>query len=370
MKKTLRIMLASVAVLTLSACSLRLQPSSNARQEPDPSDIPASTQFSQSEEEPPHSDISEVIAQALPSVVNVRVRTPGGGGEGSGVIIDSTGIILTNAHVVASASEVEIVLNDEGGNQGGKLTGNVVGTSPERDIAVVKVDPEDELPAIEIGRSSALRLGDEVIAIGFPLDLGGVTVTKGIISALNRDIQVGDSATGGATELRGLLQTDAAINPGNSGGALIDLNGNLVGINTAAAGASFAENIGFAISIDRAVPVAEEIIGAPDQAFLGIVPDNLDPTVAQNIGVPSDTEGALIVDVIVDTPAEDAGLDEGDVITAIEGRDISNRDDLLDNLSDLEPGDEVTLTIVNSGGEREIDIELGQRPVKVVDPEG
>jgi S1-C subfamily serine protease len=358
-------------VLGAPACSLQLRPSTDEDAGTGSSEIPRSTSIERSGQEPPHSNLSKVIEDTLPSVVNVRVRNPGGGGgEGSGVIIDSSGIILTNAHVVAAASNVKIVLNDDGGQSGEALTGNVVGTSPERDIAVVKVASEVNLPAIEIGRSAALRLGDEVIAIGFPLQLGGVTVTKGIISAQNRDIEVGDSATGGQNELRGLLQTDAAINPGNSGGALIDLNGSLVGINTAAAGASFAENIGFAIPIDRAVPVAEEIIGAPDQAFLGIVPDNLDSLVAQNIGVDPDTDGALIVDVIADTPAEEAGLDEGDVITAIDGEDIDNREDLFAILEERSPGEEVSLTVVSRSGERDVTLELGQRPVKVVDPEG
>ncbi len=359
-----------VLALVLAACSLQLRPSDEAESSSGSSQIPRSTRIDQSTEEPPHSNLSEVIESTLPSVVNVRVRTPdGGGGEGSGVIIDPSGIILTNAHVVSSANEVQILLNDAGGERGEELTGNVVGTSPERDIAVVKVETDEDLPAIEVGRSEALRLGDEVIAVGFPLQLGGVTVTKGIISVLNRDIDVGGGAPGGATELRGLLQTDAAINPGNSGGALIDLNGKLVGINTAAAGAGFAENIGFAISIDRAVPVAEQIIGAPDQAFLGILPDNLDPLVAQNIGVDPDTEGALITDVIADTPAEEAGLDSGDVITAIDGENVDNTDDLLAILDKRNPGDEITLSIVSSAGEREVELELGERPVKVVDPE-
>jgi S1-C subfamily serine protease len=363
----------ALLAITLTACSLQLSPPTDEESSSGSSsgEIPRSANIDQSAEAPPHSKISKTIEGALPSVVNVRVRVPGGGGgEGSGVIIDSNGVILTNAHVVSAASEVEIVLTSNGGQPGKKLTGNVVGTSPDRDIAVVKVDSDEELPAIEIGRSDALRLGDDVIAIGFPLQLGGVTVTQGIISALNREIEVGDSATGGANELRGLLQTDAAINPGNSGGALIDLSGRLVGINTAAAGASFAENIGFAIAIDRAVPVAEEIIGAPDQAFLGIVPDNLDPLVAENIGVDPDTDGALITDVIADTPAEEAGLDAGDVITAVDGQDLDNRDDLLEILEDKRPGDEVTLSIVNDTGDRDVDLELGQRPVKVVDPQG
>ena len=203
--------------------------------------------------ESPHSSVADMVEEVLPTVVNVRVTAfefdPLGEpeeqrGQGSGVVIDEAGIILTNNHVVAGSTEVNVVFNDDHGT----LEGTVIGTAPEKDLAVIQVDADD-LDAIDIGRSSTLRLGDEVVAIGFPLGLG-VNVTKGIISALDRNVRV--SGLIEQDQLEGLLQTDAAINPGNSGGALVDLAGNLVGINTAAASAGSAENIGFAIAMDGA----------------------------------------------------------------------------------------------------------------------
>jgi S1-C subfamily serine protease len=180
----------------------------------------------------------------------------GGGqveGEGSGVVIRSDGIILTNAHVIEGASEIEVTTAD--GEQ--TLDATLVGSDAEHDLAILKVD-SDDLKAITIGSSDQLQLGDSVVALGYPLGLG-TTATQGIVSGLDRTIQVGDGPFD-ATELSGLLQTDAAINPGNSGGALLDADGRLIGINTAAASASSAENIGFAVAIDEAFPIIEQLV--------------------------------------------------------------------------------------------------------------
>ena len=201
----------------------------------------------------------------LPSVVYVRTTVVGGGnGEGSGVVVDRAGIIVTNNHVVEGANEIEITFND--GRHRRPLVGTVIGTAAERDLAVVRVAARDLVP-IRIARSSSLRLGDDVIAVGYPLGLGGPTVTSGIVSGLNRTVEPGDGP-----RLEGLLQTDAAINPGNSGGALVDRAGRLVGINTAAGRGDAAENIGFAIEIDAALPIIEEIRSEPEatRAWLGI----------------------------------------------------------------------------------------------------
>ena len=203
------------------------------------------------------SGVAEVVEKALPSVVNVKVVGLGesfGGDEthaqGSGVIIDEAGYIVTNNHVIEGAAEVEVVFTDESLDDR-KTKGIVVGTDTNKDLAVIKVTV-DGLNPIALGSEDNLRLGDEVIALGFPLGLGGATVTKGIVSATERDITVGGGALG-QEKLEGVLQTDAAINPGNSGGALIDIAGRLIGINTAAAAAGSAENVGFAISIDTAL---------------------------------------------------------------------------------------------------------------------
>ena len=207
--------------------------------------------------------IADVISAAMDSIVSIRTVSeasafdgPFGGevqGEGSGVVIRSDGIILTNAHVIEGASEIEVTIAD--GEQ--TLEATVVGNDAEHDLAILEVD-SDDLTAITIGSSDQLELGDSVVALGYPLGLGP-TATQGIVSGLDRTIQISDGPFD-ATELTGLLQTDAAINPGNSGGALLDGTGRLVGINTAAASASSAENIGFAVAIDEALRIIEDIL--------------------------------------------------------------------------------------------------------------
>ncbi|HEV2754749.1 MAG TPA: trypsin-like peptidase domain-containing protein [Actinomycetota bacterium] len=203
-------------------------------------------------------ELTDIISAATESVVSVDTVSyagPFGGeaaGSGSGVVVRSDGIVVTNAHVVAGATAISVTTSD-----GMRREASVVGSDPEHDIALLKVGAEDLTP-ITIGSSDALQLGDDVVALGHPLGLG-TTATRGIVSGLDRTIRVGDGAFG-SSELRGLLQTDAAINPGNSGGALVDSEGRLVGINTAAASASSAENVGFAVAIDEALPVVERLL--------------------------------------------------------------------------------------------------------------
>ncbi|HWC14450.1 MAG TPA: trypsin-like peptidase domain-containing protein [Actinomycetota bacterium] len=331
----------------------------------DPAASPSEVDLDQSDVPPPPSRIADVIEETLPSVVNVKVTSVNnvglGRGEGSGVVIDETGVILTNFHVVAGAVNVEVVFND--GRD--KMAGRVVGGIPERDLAVIRVDAGD-LDPIEMGRSSNLRLGDDVLAIGFPLGLGdSPTVTKGIVSALDRNISAGAQGL----ELQGLLQTDAAINPGNSGGALIDRAGRLVGINTAAARASAAENVGFAIAIDEALPVIEEILSEPpsQRAWLGVsvapvesasdaVALRLDPSV----------RGAAITLIFPDNPAEAAGLQEGDVIVRVGDFDVRSAEDLTEALARLDPGERVEVVVVNQEGTRTVQLTLAQRPPDVL----
>ena len=363
-------MLLTLAVVAAS-CDLQIRAnrpdsgtSSGAGLEP----LPDIT-FEQSDQRPPPSEIADVIEQVLPSVVNVRVTSlqqdvltgdvEEGRGQGSGVIIDERGVIVTNNHVVQQATQVTIVLNN-----GRKLEGTVVDTNPERDLAVIRVDA-DGLTPIEFGRASTLRLGDEVLAIGFPLGLtGGPTVTRGIVSAENRTIPIGNAGGGEELELTGLIQTDAAINPGNSGGPLVDLNGRLIGINTAAAGAAAAENVGFAINIDDAIPVIREILTTPpdERAWMGVILEDLDPALAEELDLPSDLTGALITQVVSESPAEAAGLEEGDVVTEVEGEEVEASQDLIDKLSGYEPGASVVMEVTDSDGSRTVEVELGVRP--------
>ncbi|HVF53274.1 MAG TPA: trypsin-like peptidase domain-containing protein [Actinomycetota bacterium] len=309
-------------------------------------------------------DLADVIEGVLPSVVNVKVtsvRCDLGGriegeGEGSGVVIEEDGVILTNFHVVQGAVDVEVVFDDGHG----RLDGAIVGSDPERDLAVVRVDADDLNP-IDVGRSSRLRLGDDVIAIGFPLGLGGATVTKGIVSATDRSIDTG----GGGEPLSGLLQTDAAINPGNSGGPLINREGQLVGINTAAASAGAAENIGFAIAIDAALPVVQDILTKPasERAWLGVSVSSVDSAAeALRLGLDGETRGALVADTFDDSPAERGGIEPGSVITSIEGDTIESSEDLTEVLSEHSPGERVTIEIVAPAGPFTVQVELGARP--------
>jgi S1-C subfamily serine protease len=195
-------------------------------------------------------------------------------------------------------------------------------------------------------------------------------VTKGIVSATERDINVGGGALG-QEKLEGVLQTDAAINPGNSGGALIDIAGRLIGINTAAAAAGSAENVGFAISIDTVLPVVRKIIENPParRPWLGVnIADPTDPLVEEEFeDIDDDVSGAGLVEVFPDGPAEQSGLEAGEVITAIDGEEIESPSDLTDVLTGFKPGDTVTLTLVGPDGEREVDVELDERPVTLGD---
>ena len=316
--------------------------------------------LTQSDAPPPRSPVAEVVAEALPSVVNVKVTSVNdvglGRGEGSGVVIDRRGVILTNFHVVSGAVNVDVVFNDDHG----RMSGRVIGGIPERDLAVIRVDADD-LDPIEMGRSSNLRLGDDVIAIGFPLGLGGPTVTKGIVSALDRNIDAGTEGL----ELQGLLQTDAAINPGNSGGALIDRAGRLVGINTAAATASAAENIGFAIAIDEALPVIEEILSEPpeERAWLGVSIASVDSSSdAAQLGLDLDVRGAAITLIFPNNPAEEAGLGEGDVIVRVGDEVVASAEDLTSALAGFDPGDKVEVVVVNQEGTKTVEVTLAQRP--------
>ncbi|SHE63328.1 serine protease Do [Fodinibius roseus] len=281
-------------------------------------------------------------------------------GLGSGVIVSQDGYILTNNHVVANADEVEVQFyNDE------RATAKVVGTDPQTDIAVLKVDKED-LNVIELGNSEQIRVGEMVLAIGSPLqaDLAH-SVSKGIVSAKNRNI--GILAEQGGYER--FIQTDAAINPGNSGGALVNMDGELIGINTAIASRSGGnDGIGFAVPIDIAKSVMKSIIehGHVVRAYLGIsMGGEVDATMAKalDLGKPY---GVIIGSVAEDGPAEEAGLQEDDVIQAIDGEAVRSWPAFRTAIGTASPGDEVTLTINRDGETRDITVTLGEMPEEMM----
>jgi putative serine protease PepD len=300
---------------------------------------------------------ADVVARVLPAVVNVKTVTfDGDEGEGSGVVITRGGVIVTNNHVVRNARTVTVSFND--GRHTRPAKAQVIGTAAERDLAILRVQLNDLIP-IPLGRSAKLRLGDGVLAIGFPLNLGGgPTVTQGIVSGLDRTVHAD-----GGPDLEGLLQTDAAINPGNSGGALVDSAGRLIGINTVAA--KEAENVGFAISIDSARSVIDEIRSKPadQRSWLGVTFDSIDSSAAAvQIGLAPETRGAAVTAVFADSPASKAKLREGDVVVAIDGQAVRSSDAIAQTLSGLAPGDQIVLDVVDSSGPRRVTATIAKRP--------
>jgi putative serine protease PepD len=324
------------------------------------------------DESPPASSLTGIVKRVLPAVVNIKVTTltatPFGGtgsgrAEGSGIVLSKDGIILTNNHVVANSTSVSVSFND--GHP--SMTGRVIGTDPQHDLAIVEVKANDLHP-ITIGSSHELRLGDHVAAIGFPLGLGGPTVTQGIVSGLDRDITVASDSGTGAEHLKGLIQTDAAINPGNSGGPLVDANGNLVGIATAAASAASAENTGFAIAVDEAIPVVEQIIrngstNREGRAWIGVQVAPVAEAGAAGLDLPPGIKGALVAGIVAGSPAASSSLHVGDVITSVDGDRVSSPSELTSILGGHSTGDTITIGVVRSGGERSsVRLTLGRRP--------
>jgi S1-C subfamily serine protease len=325
---------------------------------PPPPTTPKPTATATPPAAPPDStgSLAEAVARVLPSLVNVQTSSFGGGkGEASGVILRRDGLILTNNHVVEGTTGITVSFNDDVHTKA--LKGTVIGTAPERDLAVVRVQADDLVP-IALARSSALRLGDVVIAIGFPANLGGPTVTSGIVSGLDRTIE------GPNGDLTGLLQTDAAINPGNSGGPLVDRSGRLVGINTAGIRDADTENIGFAIAIDEALPVIDRISEAPPatQAWLGIAYSSVDSeSAAVQLGLDSSTRGAAVTEVYPGGPADKADLAVGDVIIAADDVPIRNASALSKLIARRKIGDELDLELIDSRGPRLVTVEVARR---------
>lgn len=247
-------------------------------------------------------------------------------GLGSGVIVSAQGYILTNNHVVEDADQIEVILNDSR-----RAIAKVIGTDPDTDLAILKIDL-DKLPVIVLGNSDSLQVGDQVLAIGNPFGVGQ-TVTSGIVSALGRS-QLGINT------FENFIQTDAAINPGNSGGALVDINGNLQGINTAIYSRSGGSmGIGFAIPISTAKMVMESIVrdGQVTRGWIGVEPNELSPELAETFGVKV-RQGVIITGVLQNGPAARAGIRPGDVITEVAGQPVATVSELLTSVSALKPG--------------------------------
>ncbi|NOU25839.1 MAG: Do family serine endopeptidase [Methylotenera sp.] len=272
---------------------------------------------------------------------------------GSGVIVSENGLILTNNHVIASADEIEIALSD-----GRKMSAKVVGTDPDTDLALIKIDA-DNLPAITFASSDKLDVGDVVLAIGNPFGVGQ-TVTQGIISALGRNHL-------GINTFENFIQTDASINPGNSGGALIDANGNLVGINSAIYSRSGGSmGIGFAIPATLARQVMDQIVsqGNVTRGWIGIEAQDITPELAESFRLKT-AQGALVAGVLLDSPAAKAGLRPGDILLSIEGKPISDTGAMLNLIAALAPNQKATLKIARADAMLDILVTIGKRPKPV-----
>jgi serine protease Do len=267
---------------------------------------------------------------------------------GSGVIVSDDGYILTNNHLVGGATEVKVHCTD-----GREFDAEVVGTDALSDVAVLKVDSGD-LPAIELGTSTGLRLGETVIAIGYPFGIGQ-TVTSGIVSAQGRSLRL--------VEYEDFIQTDAAINPGNSGGALINDRGQLIGINTAIASRSGgSQGIGFAIPIDFARSIMDKLIsdGRVVRGYVGVYPQEITSEMVEYFNLES-TKGVLITNIAPDTPAERAKIKRGDVIVEFDGKDVTGVDQFRMLAAEASPGEKIDIVVVRDGKRKTIELEVGEK---------
>ncbi|WP_175741632.1 Do family serine endopeptidase [Burkholderia ambifaria] len=269
---------------------------------------------------------------------------------GSGVIVSPEGYILTNQHVVDGADQIEVALAD-----GRTATAKVIGSDPETDLAVLKINMTN-LPTITLGRSDQSRVGDVVLAIGNPFGVGQ-TVTMGIISALGRNHL-------GINTFENFIQTDAPINPGNSGGALVDVNGNLLGINTAIYSRSGGSlGIGFAIPVSTARTVLESIIttGSVTRGWIGVEPQDVTPEIAESFGLQQKT-GAIVAGVLQGGPADKAGIKPGDILVSVNGDEITDTTKLLNTVAQIKPGTSTKVHVVRKGKEFDVNVVIGKRP--------
>ncbi len=322
---------------------------------------------------PGKDPIVQVVQDVRPAVVNVTTDmvsqgpfgSQGGRGVGTGFIVRQDGIVVTNYHVIEGAQRITVITPSPGSQ---RYDARVIGGDANADLAVLKIDATG-LPTVPLGDSSKLQLGQRVVALGYALALpGGPTVTTGIVSALDRTIDAQDpnctTCDNGQRTYSNVIQTDAAINPGNSGGPLVNLAGQVVGINTAGAGAAQADNIGFAIAVNAAEPTIAAAIANPSApvAYLGVVTQDVSPSLAFQFGLTVDT-GSYVVDVAPDGPAAKAGIHAGDVIVGFDGATITGSDQLGREIRSHDPGQRVEVDLVTPQGSKTLEVTLGTNPL-------
>lgn len=313
-------------------------------------------------------DIQAILAKVQPGVVAIRTEVFGGGrgfdlaptpqrGAGTGMLLSANGDILTNAHVIGGATTIKVTLFGEKEARDADLRG----INPDADVAVIRLRDTAGIEGrpVKLGESQKLRVGDDVVAIGNALALpGGPTVTTGIVSAVERSIDAGNE------QLSSLIQTDAAINPGNSGGALVNADGEVIGMNTAVVRQDLAQNIGFAIAIDTIKPMIDQLSKgeafAP-QGFLGVSTVTLTPEIRAQLDFAAEA-GAVVAEVVAGSPADQAGLQRNDVITRIGDTDISTNVDVQKSVRTKKPGDKIEIVWMRGDEERRAETTLGARP--------
>jgi serine protease DegQ len=275
-----------------------------------------------------------------------------GSNLGSGVIISHDGYILTNHHVVEAADQIEVALAD-----GRKAKGRIIGSDPESDLAVIKIDLPGTIPAITFSRPDQAQVGDIVLAIGNPFGVGQ-TVTMGIVSAVKRNHL-------GLNTFENFIQTDAAINPGNSGGALVDVNGNLIGINSAIYSPNGGSlGIGFAIPVSTAKKIMEQIIqsGSVTRGWVGVAVQELTPELAESFKI-GNIQGVLISEVVRGSPADKAGVHAGDILTMVDNKQLlTDSSSMLETISSLPPGKVVVFKLLRNQREVVVQVQVGKRP--------
>lgn len=343
---------AVVAALVATLTSVTLLVGSGAldRADDQPDPVPA-TSTATDEDAPPSPasglNVEQIADLVAPSVAAVEVQLANGtGGQGSAVIIDEDGLLVTNAHVVEGAAAVAVQLPD-----GSRSTAELVGADPSTDLAVLRIDAQD-LPAATLATRPP-EIGETAVAIGSPFGLAG-SVSSGIVSAVDRTLGTPDGS------LLGLIQTDAAINPGNSGGALANDRGEVIGINTAIlSGSGTNSGVGFAVPAATVVQVSEQLIetGQVERAVLGVNGQDIDPSVAAAYGL--DT-GALLVAVEPGSGADDAGLQAGDIITEVDDTRITSMADLAVAIRGYAPGDTIEVTGIRNGEPFTVEVLLGE----------
>jgi len=296
----------------------------------------------------PRSPLDEFFGRffEMPGVPGVPRRAAG---AGSGFIVDPDGYIVTNHHVVSDAEEIVVTLAD-----GRQLDARVVGDDPQMDLALLEVDADEPLPYVQFGDSDAVRVGEWVLAIGNPFGLGG-SASAGIVSARGRDIRSGPYDD--------YLQIDAPINQGNSGGPVFNAAGEVIGVSTAIVSPNGGSvGIGFAIPSNHVTAVVEQLkeTGSVERGWLGVSLQDLDAALAESLGVDT-TKGALVAEVVDGSPAEDAGLEAGDVVVRFDGEEIDSVRDLTFTVARRRPGESVTVDVIRDGRERTLEVELGDR---------